>query len=102
MKYTGSDTFHTDYANLSPEEQALFRRSVGQLNAAYAGRGSRPLPHWPASLRIKSVRGHPGVWEMTWSFSGPDGRATFEFIEVEGEPAIKWRRIGDHAIFARP
>ena len=102
MKYTGSDTFHTDYARLAPDEQALFRRAVRQLNAAYARRGSLPLPRWPASLRIKAVRGHSGVWEMTWSFSGPDGRATFEFIEIDGEPAVRWRRVGDHSIFTQP
>jgi len=40
--------------------------------------------------------------EMTWSFAGPDGRATFELVEVDGEPAIRWRRIGDHRIFEEP
>jgi hypothetical protein len=39
---------------------------------------------------------------MTWSFAGPDGRATFEFITIDGEPAIRWRRIGGHEIFAEP
>lgn len=68
----------------------------------YAGRGDRRLPRWPASLRVKAVRGAPAVWEMTWSFSGPDGRATFDLIEVDGEPAIRWRRVGGHEIFERP
>jgi hypothetical protein len=39
---------------------------------------------------------------MTWSFSGPDGRATFEYVEVDGEPAIRWRRIGGHDVFRAP
>jgi hypothetical protein len=39
---------------------------------------------------------------MTWSFSGPDGRATFEWVLVDGEPGIRWRRIGGHAIFGSP
>jgi hypothetical protein len=39
---------------------------------------------------------------MTWSFAGPDGGATFEFIGIEGELAIRWRRIGGHDIFGRP
>ena len=39
---------------------------------------------------------------MTWSFAEPDGRATFEFVEIEGELAIRWRRIGTHEIFGRP
>jgi hypothetical protein len=39
---------------------------------------------------------------MVWSFSDPDGRATFEWIKVEDEPAIRWRRVGSHAIFGDP
>jgi hypothetical protein len=75
---------------------------VRQLNVSYAERGSRAIPRWPAALRIKRVQGAPGIWELTWSFAGPDGRATFELIEVGGEPAIRWRRIGGHEIFAEP
>jgi len=51
---------------------------------------------------VKDVEGAPGVWEMTWSFAGPDGRATFEWIEIEGETASRWRRIGGHAILGAP
>jgi hypothetical protein len=57
---------------------------------------------WPTSLQVKDVEGAPGVWEMTWSFAGPDGRATFERIEIDAEPAIRWRRLGGHAIFGAP
>ncbi len=39
---------------------------------------------------------------MTWSCTEPDGRATFEWDQIEGEPAIRWRRIGTHAIFPDP
>ena len=61
-----------------------------------------PATHWPRSLRVKRVLGAPGVWEMTWSFAGPDGRATFEWIEVDGELAVLWRRIGGHEIVRQP
>ena len=61
-----------------------------------------PSTPWPRGLRVKRVVGVPGVWEMTWSFAGPDGRATFEWCEVDGELAIRWRRIGGHDIFGRP
>ena len=61
-----------------------------------------PTAKWPASLRVRSVQRAPGIWEMTWSFSGPDGRATFEWIVIDGEPGIRWRRIGGHAIFGSP
>lgn len=102
MKYSSTERFLADFARLTHAEKALFRAAYREINTAYARRGNRPLPDWPASLRVKKVRDLPGVWEMTWSFAGPDGRATFEFIEIDGEPAIRWRRIGDHRIFERP
>jgi len=39
---------------------------------------------------------------MTWPFTRPDGRATFPFIIIDGELAIRWRRIGDHRVFEEP
>jgi hypothetical protein len=61
-----------------------------------------PGRRWPARLRVKSVRGAPGVLEMTWSFSRPDGRATFEWVQIDEESGIRWRRVGDHSIFGNP
>lgn len=58
-----------------------------------------PSNGWPVGLRVKSVANTPGVWEMTWSKNNPDGRATFQWITIDGEPAIKWRRVGGHEIF---
>jgi len=57
---------------------------------------------WPASLRVKPVEGALGIFEMTWSFKGPDGRATFEWIQIDGTLGVRWRLIGDHSIFKRP
>ena len=48
------------------------------------------------------MTGTDGIWEMTWSFSGPDGRATFQWVSVVGEIRIRWRRIGGHEIFRKP
>jgi len=39
---------------------------------------------------------------MTWSFSGPDGRATFEWVTIDGVLAVRWRRIGGHGVFKQP
>ena len=52
-------------------------------------------------LRVKGVRGVPGVFEMTWA---PDGRATFRYgaEQVPGQPHIVWRRVGTHGIFRQP
>jgi hypothetical protein len=92
---------------MSDEERARFRESAGRLNRAADRIIARESNTWPRSLRVKAVQGAPGIFEMTWSFSGPDGRATFEWVTVTDDgdlqhPAIKWRRIGKHSIFRRP
>lgn len=102
MKYQRLDSFLADYKRLSAQEQALFLAAVRQMNEAYARRGDQPLPLWPASLRIRAVQGAPGIWEMTWSFAGLDGRATFDYVTIDGERAIRWRRSGGHRIFQQP
>ena len=53
------------------------------------------------ALRLKRVRGHDGIWELSWA---PDGRATFEYGDevIPGEAHIIWRRVGTHEIFDRP
>jgi hypothetical protein len=48
------------------------------------------------------MRAAPGIFEMTWSFASPDGRATFEILTIDGEARIRWRRIGDHGVFREP
>ncbi len=103
MKYERTDRFAADYRRLSAPERALFRRLVIEQFAPAAERyAADPGGPWPKTIRVKRVQGAPGVWEMTWSFAGPDGRATFEWVEIDGEPAIRWRRVGGHAIFSQP
>lgn len=87
---------------MSEAERELFKAAVRVLNQAYDRRGDRPLPVWPARLRIRGVALTDGVWEMTWSFAGPDGRATFEYFGAGDEIGIRWRRIGGHEIFRDP
>jgi len=53
-------------------------------------------------LRVKDVEGAPGVCEVTFNFSGPDVRATFEWIRIDGALAVRWRRIGGHEVFKTP
>jgi len=61
-----------------------------------------PRPDWEELTRGRvHVERAPGIFEMTWSFSGPDGRATFEWVEIDGQLAVRWRRIGGHEIFPR-
>ncbi len=95
MKFQITPAFEGDWRRLSEEERALFRRAVKDdfHPACERRRADRAAP-WPRKLRVKAVEGAPGIWEMTWSFSGPDGRATFEWVDIEGEPGVRWRRIG--------
>ncbi len=97
-----------DYARLTKKEKERFRQAVANLNCAddrFIATGDPSV--WPQKLRVKSVTHAPGIFEMTWSFSGPDGRATWEWISLrdengENQPAVRWRRIGGHAIFTNP
>lgn len=102
MKYVLVDSFKADYRRLTDGEQALFKAALAIFVAACDRYAANPTSPWPSSLRVKSVERAPGILEMTWSFSGPDGRATFEWIQLEGELAARWRRIGSHRIFRAP
>lgn len=103
MKFETTPAFDADYRRLTAEHAATFRRVVREKFApACAAFAEDPSTRWPASLRVKSVRGAAGVCEMTWSFASPDGRATFELVTVDGELRCRWRRVGDHGVFTEP
>ena len=103
MKFERTPAFDGDWKRLAEPERAKFRAAVqGDFHPACERRRVDPAAPWPKKLRIRDVEGAPGIWEVTWSFSGPDGRATFEWVEIDGEPGIRWRRIGGHAIFGDP
>jgi hypothetical protein len=103
LKFETAPPFDGDWRRLSEAERARFRDVVRQqFHPACERRRKDPSAAWPAALRVRRIEGAPGVWEMTWSFAGPDGRATFEWIDLAGEPAVRWRRIGGHEIFTSP
>jgi hypothetical protein len=104
MKYRTTPAFDGDVGRLTEAEKQLFNRVVREKFVTAADRvTSHPdRATWPKSLRVKSVEGADRIWAMTWSFSGPDGRATFEWIEIDGEPAIQWHRVAGHEIFKDP
>jgi hypothetical protein len=88
--------FGADFDQLTSAQQAAFLATVAQfVEDLRLGRQFR------RSLRVKGVKGAPGVFEMTWA---PNGRATFRFGEPvrDGEPHVIWRRVGTHAIFSQP
>ena len=102
MKFERTDSFQSDFRRLSDSERELVRRFIPEFHAAAEQVAADPRVRWPDSLRVKSVRGARGVWEATRSFAGPDGRATFEWAQIDGERGIRWRRIGGHDIFRDP
>ena len=103
MKFETTPSFDGDVRRLKPAHLAEFRTVLREkFIPACDAFAKDPSTPWPASLRVKSMRAAPGILEMTWSFSSPDGRATFEIITVDDEPRIRWRRVGDHDVFRNP
>jgi hypothetical protein len=102
VKYETTPAFDADFKRLTEDEQKLFRKALTAFIPAADRLAADPAARWPKSLRVKDVEGAAGIWEMTWSFSGPDGRATFEWITIDGERAIRWRRVGVHEVFKEP
>lgn len=98
MKFETTPAFDRDFKRLAPEHQKKFREQIPGFHAAAVRAASGDAKPWPNGLRVKPVHSAAGVWECTWSKDHPDGRATWEWIEVEGEPAIRWRRVGDHSV----
>ncbi len=88
--------FLRDLKGLTTGQRAMFQAAVlAFVEDLRGGRGFR------SSLRVKKMKGHERIWEMTWA---PDGRATWQYgqEQVPGEMHIIWRRIGTHEIFNRP
>jgi hypothetical protein len=108
VRFELTEPFKADYRRLSEEEREMFRNAIHAFNFAcdrFIER--RDASVWPAGLRVKPVVNAPGIFEMTWSFSGPDGRATWEWTTVTDadgrtQPAVRWRRLGSHRIFGEP
>jgi hypothetical protein len=94
--YDRTQRFDADWHKLTAEQQGRFRIAVRQfVEDLERGGGFRP------GLRVKGVRGAPGVYEMTWA---PDGRATWHYGPelVTGTPHVVWRRIGTHGVLSTP
>lgn len=88
--------FWKDFDALTADQQAAFIAAVEQfVEDLKGGEGFRN------GLRVKGVRGHPGIFEMTWA---ANGRATFQYATSPrpGDTHIIWRRIGTHSILKNP
>jgi hypothetical protein len=106
VKFETTPAFDSDVRRLKREHHRQFmsvlrEKFIPACDALLAD-PTNPSAAWPASLRVKSVQGASGVWEMTWSFASPDGRATFELVTVDGELRVRWRRVGDHDVCKNP
>ena len=108
MRFERTEPYKADYQRLSGEERELFRTAARHFNEACDRFvESKDPSSWPAQLRVKPVVNAPGVFEVTWNFSGPDGRATWEWTTAadafgDRRPAVRWRRLGGHRIFRSP
>ncbi|MDN5857797.1 MAG: hypothetical protein L0H84_04170 [Pseudonocardia sp.] len=103
MKFETTPAFDSDVRRLKREHLATFKRVVVERFApACEAHAADPATPWPAALRVRSVQGADGVLEMTWSFAGPDGSATFELVTVDSELRCRWRLVGDHEVFKKP
>ncbi len=98
MKYEITPAFDRDFKRLPRHHQKKFREVAPKFRAAAERAAAGEDKPWPKGLRVKPIQSGSGIWEMTWSMNDPDGRATWEWIELAGEPAIRWRRIGNHEI----
>lgn len=102
MKYRTLPRFEADYRRLSSPERSKFHEALREFIEASRDYESSPEHFvWPKSLRVERLT-NSGVMAMTWSFSGPDGRATFQFETVDGEMFVVWRRVGRHDIYRQP
>ena len=98
MRYQTTAGFDAALAKLPRERRRLFidatRAHLIPALAAGAHRGETP---WPKRLRVYKIG---QVYSLTWSFSGPDGRALFAIGPgSDGEPLLTWLAIGYHDIY---
>ncbi len=100
MKYVRTPGFLADLRRLPDEHRKMFAAAVHELlrPALDAGAHTGAAP-WPRALRIHRIGRD---YSMTWSFSSPDGRATFEWVQIDGRLGLRWRGIGGHGIFEKP
>jgi len=103
VKFERTPRFDNDYKSLLPEHRQQFKNVVPDFNTACDAYLADPGRFtWPKALRVRRMTSVKGIWEMTWSFASPDGRATFELVERGEEVRLLWRRIGTHRIYHDP
>lgn len=103
MKFQTLPRFDNEFRSLPPLHKNMFKDLMASFSTACDSYIANPETFiWPGSLRVRRMTSTKGIWEMTWSFNGPDGRATFEFVDIDGETGVRWRRVGHHEIYRAP
>lgn len=112
MRFETTPQWDRDWKDLKDEHKRQFRSvlpdfvracdAYAEVHASQVAVKSSGEYRWPAALRMHPMKSARGVWEMTWSFASPDGRATFEFVTDDRGMLLRWRRIGDHSIYRNP
>lgn len=103
MRFETTPAFDGDYRSLPEAHRRMFRDRVTAFSAGcdqWHANGPSPWP-WPANLRVHQLT-NTTIWSMTWHYRRPDGRATFELVDTDGQATVRWRRIGGHAIYDEP
>lgn len=98
MRYLTTAGFDLAFSKLPREHRRLFMTVIrAYLFPALADGAHRSDVPWPRRLRIHKIG---EVYSLTWSFSGPDGRALFSIgPDKDGEPVLTWLAVGYHDIY---
>lgn len=99
MRFRTTPAFDRDWKWLPAEHKRIFRERMPDFSRACDAYAADRAAIWPAALRVSRMVGTASIWEMTWSFAGPDGRSTFEFIVEDSVVHCQWRRIDNHSIY---
>jgi hypothetical protein len=96
VRYQTTAGFDAALAKLPREHRRLFVDAIRLLIPALAAGAHRGETPWPKRLRVHKIG---EVYSLTWSFSGPDGRALLAIgPDSDGEPLLTWLAIGYHDI----
>jgi len=91
-----------DFKGLPPEHKKLLIAKMKEFSRGcdlFVATGKR---EWPPSVNVQTMSGPGDIWEMSWTRSRPDGRATFCFVMQDSQILVQWRRFGDHGIYDDP
>ena len=104
MRFERTASFKADWKRLDNGERGVVRSQITAFNLAAddVADNSGDKSRWPTALRIHDIENAKGVWSVTFKFSGPDIRATFEWGHDSEGPKIVWRRISGHKIYRNP